>query len=61
MLVELSKGLESAVRAASGGLLEANFDARAVGRFLGELKAAAAQRGVQPSALWSALDALERN
>ena len=51
---------EAAVRAASSGHAEAEYDVHAVGCFLVALKAAAAARGVQPSALWSALDALER-
>lgn len=38
-----------------------SYDVKAVKAFLAALRAAAVQRGVAPSALWSALDALERN
>ena len=51
---------EAAVRAAASGRAEASYDVIAVGRFLAELKAVAAERRVQPHALWYALDALER-
>lgn len=51
---------ETAVKAAGSGLFEVSYDVGAVTRFLMALKTAATQRGVQPAALWSALDALER-
>jgi len=52
---------EETMRAAESGLFETRFDARALRRFLTALATAANDRGVPPSQLWNALDALERN
>ena len=51
---------EEMLRSVEAGVSDQQFDVPAVRRFLGALAHAASERGVPPSQLWSALDALER-